>query len=405
MSIRMLGLCLLATAFSLCLHADCSASAPYLGDPVASAPWLADERYTVHASGPLQDVVNTLQEIVGRYISLGTQEELQSPDIQALRTKPVSLSFDNATLADILRSLCSQAGLVVEIMADTGPRPDIYLEPGDPAKDCRPTARAGDYTLRVLEVELGRGIRFHAGQPSAVKLPSRGSVELHLQVWPRSTDAAHRLAGLGIEATAVPDDGPLIASTPQPNRLPFNPTTGLLLAGQPIAHGYVVLTAPSPSATRLTRLTGKLFLFSQVQVDNIKLRPADLHRTIAQQDCSVRLDAWDLRDNRFTVKLQVTTPLLPGVSDDPGFAHCGLEAVLVREDGRRIYLTTRSVSTGQDPRPFVTDRVYDFPPWPTRGPNAPALKAEDIDYLLVSIVRTGPVDKTIPFVIENIPLP
>lgn len=75
------------------------------------APEVDAEKFSIHTSGTLDDVIQTLGMIAGREIR---PYALRRDDMlpEAVRNEPVSLNFDNATLPDILDSLCKQAGVV-----------------------------------------------------------------------------------------------------------------------------------------------------------------------------------------------------------------------------------------------------------------------------------------------------
>jgi RNA polymerase sigma factor (sigma-70 family) len=156
------------------------------------APDLGPEKYTIHASGTLRDMIDALGKLAHRQIWL-TPAPPGAPPTQPPDQTPVALNFDNATLGDILASLCKQAGIVYESQQGSwgSQYPPIILRPGDPAVDGRPVCVLDDYILRLIMISASqsRSATFRWGAATPERPDPQSQLQVTLEVLPRTPEA------------------------------------------------------------------------------------------------------------------------------------------------------------------------------------------------------------------------
>ncbi len=406
MSVRALGLCLLAVALSACL-AD-----PPPPSPAAS---LGPEKYTVHSSGTLRDMVDSLSKLTRRQIRLQTSQGPGAPTTaKPLEDAPVSLNFDNATLDVILLSLCTQAGVIYDVPEGFygSHGPPITLRPGDPAVDGRPTCVLDDYILRVTRVVAAqsREADFRWGSASAEKPALASYLQITLQVTPRSPEAALRLAGVQTEARAVANAGDPIQSEAHMPRGFFSPMQRDPWGGGGIQPTQISLPLPDPAATVLTRLEGSLTCFSEVKVTEIKIPPdsgggpggSPEGKTFTEDDVKATVKTWKLEGTSLRVEIDAECPPLPHEPSQFWLPRDWLKADLLGADGRQAGLSSSGYSGVGKIKMQFQFGLQPLVQTPEGTPQPPPIVP---DVLVVTFYRTGPADKIVPFVIENIPLP
>jgi hypothetical protein len=383
------------------------------GPAPSSAPYLGEAKYTVHLAGSLKNVLDDLGKIVGRLIFLPPQNgggngEPSKGDVM------VKLDFDDATLDQMLLSVCKQAGVVYDAPAGGSSndlRMPISLRMGDPQVDPRPTTQVGDYVVRVTSVfvHIARGRRLNWGQAAPEKPEVQAETIVGLGITAQTRDAAEKLAGIGGHYLATPDQGaPLeygagnvpgyfYAISNVPNAIDRTATTQL------------TLPAPAPEATKLVRLEGTLVLYSTVKVTEMKITPDAVGQTFQQDDVTLTEKSWKVEGQQLTVELEGKVPALPrkpGIIS--GYNRQTQTAVLVAKDGREITGAGGYGSYGGSNQEYRLSFMLDTPAAghaPGAGGPAGAPGPFVADYLRLTFVREGDADVTVPFVIENIPLP
>ena len=201
--------------------------------PLEGAEALGNEKFTVHLEGLLTDVLEKLSKLTKKRILLEDAEEVgprakpggpapvgaeppvgggppvggkpPGPKPAGKGVVPVKLDFENATLAEILTSVCEQAGVIGEV---EGARV-VRLREGDPNIDPRPTADLGDYVLHITEVGISseRKYTLERGTPLADAPEVSGSLGLSLAISSKSAQADLLLAGIGSDYKATTDMG------------------------------------------------------------------------------------------------------------------------------------------------------------------------------------------------------
>ncbi len=381
-----------------------------LADPPrpSSAPDLGPDKYTIHTSGTLHDIVEALSKLTHRqiWINRGIGRGVPpAPTPNGLEDTPVSLNFDNATLDTILLSLCTQAGLVYEVQQGYYglQSPPLALRPGDPTVDSRPTCVLDDYTLRVLRVvnTRSRETDFRWGTTQPDRPDEAANLQVTVEVTPHSPDAALRLAGLGQEARGIPDVGAPVTLGSDRNRFYQSMIQHDPLGGgsfQPLTLG---LPLPGPEATVLKRLEGSLALFSEVKVTELRIPPGSEGQTFTKDDVTATVRAWKMEGDTLRVEVDATCPSLPREPNQPWYQDGWQTVALVGKDGR--HAMPQSSSWGGGPQVKL---AFTFSLTSRQGP--PDVAGEppiEPEAFVATFYRTGPPNKTVPFVFENIPLP
>jgi hypothetical protein len=360
-------------------------------DPAASALYLGPRTYSIHVAGTAQDAVEELRKVAGhRFGFMGAKRDQPTPN----ETAPVSLDFTDATLDKILLSLCEQAKLVYGL---TGEADNIVLRPGDINVDSRPTAVLDDYTVRVNRVYLGSGI--------SVKMrwggPAYGGDESHvmnvdLEVTARTPEARRLFGGIDTGIKATTDTGDVLQINKRGVAYPRSLRVLCFgLEGAPLTiNCHPQLEGPREGPTELASLAGALQLYSEVKATEIRIEPDSVGKTFTQDDCAATVESWEADPYCLAVTLKEKHPLRP---DDPRTREnpnddCHL-AALVLKDGREV----PSMETSQERVYAGEDGAYSV--------RFNFRVVPDIAYLRLTVLRRGPADKTLPFVVEHIPLP
>jgi hypothetical protein len=248
------------------------------------------------------------------------------------------------------------------------------------------------------------------------------SLQVALEVIPKTLDAGRRLAGIDHKMTAVTDGGVALQvdtrqlGAPDYYRLPEGGcgegAVGTGVLARPLRPPQYVQFPPLPAGVhRLARLEGSLRLFSDVRITELKI-PADSQgQTLKQGDITLTVKSWrkSTENGGYLVILDAQIPDLP-VRDllDARYAgRCQPSVVLVGRDGREYlgYASLDSYNYGTSAKVQLHCVVtLDTRRWQT-PPARPDAGTFEPDHLLVSILRRGDADKTVPFVLENIPVP
>ena len=202
----------LVSLLALTLTAACCFAADTATPP--SGPYLGDVKYTVHLDGMLADILPQLGKITNRQITLAPPPKGEEPAKGLGKGgTPVSLNFDNSTLDRILMGLCKQVGLVYRL--SFGNR--IELIEGDPEVDPRPTVQVGAYTIRLIgcSVQNSRGYSLAWGKPFPETPNATGTLQVQLEVVPRTAEATQALLGLSPTCSATTDTGQALPASPR----------------------------------------------------------------------------------------------------------------------------------------------------------------------------------------------
>ena len=374
-----------------------------------SAPAIGDTEVSLKAAGTLVEVLQAIAKASGKTITYdpgaGAAGE---PD----RSKsPVHITAWRVPLQLILLSICQQAGLVYEWPAAEGGA-GIVLHSGDQKLDSRPTAVVGDYVVRVTFVRArgNREFTFRWGEGEPKLAPLNRYLTLGLSVTTKIPGATRLLAGLRRSYTITPDIGPVTewGKDAWPGWfIFFEPNWG------DDANRFQHEDLPYPGqATKIARLEGALALFSTVKVTEVKVLPDRVGQIFTQDDVSVTVKSWSVNPSGLVMQVVAQALPLPHDKRYDGYYGCDRQtAALVLKDGREIagFNQTYLVKGGKDmglsfgfgtgvPAPGAEGGAGG-------GPVVPLFTPEQIDYLRLTFYRGGDADKTVPFVLENIPLP
>ena len=396
--------------------------------PLEGAAALGDEKFTVHLDGLLTDVLKALSKTTKREIWLqGAREpgEPQPPGAKPVTRKgmekataPVKLDFDNAPLAEILGSVCKQAGVIGEV----DDAEHVRLREGDPNLDARPTANVGDYVLRVDKVtyncERTYTLERGAGVPEAPE--ETGSLELHLGITSKSPQADQLLAGIGLTVKATTDLGGTLKPDREPD--PEDPPDamepierhGAEASPMPLDHVPDLRFAqPPPGVKKLTRVEGILYLYSTVKTTELKLPLAEKGKASRQDDVAVTIvlgkgavPEMPPGVEMMQLDLEVDAPALPGAPKPRRQMDRStqFDAVLVGKDGARRRGMDAPLAIAWTESKTQHKAFWFFLTEFRAAPDVKAAKFEP-DYLLLTVRRGGPADKKLPFVFENVPVP
>lgn len=360
----------------------------------SSAPRLGPRTYTITFTGSVEEALQELR--------LLTQVYLERPSGDAANI-PVVLDFKNATLDAILLSLCEQAGLVYD--AEGGGQ-YIRLRPGDLHADPRPTALVDDYVVRVTDVTVNsrRSQRFRWGQPEPDPPEYYDGIQVTLSVAARTEEALAYLAGLDGAATAQTDTGETLRAPEGlvmwfPQAFRFGGSETLL-----IRETSVNLPPAPQAATELRSLQGALRLYSTVKTQVFQLSPDDLGLARENDDVTAKLLKWDLTPTALALAVEVSAPPLAAPArtvawHGHGF---GVTAALMDAEGKEVGRLTSTGASG-DGKTMRCEFQFSLitPRFDAVAPAPPA----QAHHALLTVVRRGPADRTLPFVLHSIPLP
>lgn len=145
-----------------------------------------------------------------------------------------------------------------------------------------------------------------------------------------------------------------------------------------------------------------------MQVTELRIPPDSEGQTFEQDDVQVTVGAWKWQEGTLVVNLTAQVLRLP-IATGSSASDNWHTAALVTKDGRR-QVAPMQICGGEEGNLQLAYRFSLPPPPPAGGgaagpvPNPPT----EIDYLRLTLVRIGSGDKTlktVPFVIENMPLP
>jgi hypothetical protein len=358
----------------------------------AGAAWVGEAKITLVATGALYDVLRTLSKAAGREIRYNTG--VAQPGGRDLSFSQVHLNANGTPLQQVLLGICKELGLVYEL--GEGPYGLIDLLPGDWAVDGRPSGVAGDYTVRITFISVGvnRQSTFHLGAPEPVTTRTNRFVYLKLMVNAQTAEAGRLLAGVSQTYTVTPDQG-------APEKYGENNPAGSYAAFTPgWGNEAVRFTQLSPDflpgATKQIRLEGRLALFSTVKATEVHVAPASAGQTVTQEDVSVTVQSWKPEAGHLVVRSTVSAPSL---THKPAPGGEWVTAAIVQKDGREVAGRTGYVgSSGKDRNLYCGFGG-------AGGAEGADPDPATIDYLRLIFYRAGDADKSVPFVLENIPLP
>lgn len=381
------------------------------GAPLPGAPPLGGEKYSIHAAGVLKDIIQQLMKLTGRQIYLQGGPPPAGGEPVDKGNAPVGLNLDNATLDQIMAEVCKQAGVVYEVQPGGwgGQGAPISLRPGDPTLDSRPTVEAGDYLLRVVTVSIqsGRNLNFRWGEAAPAPAQVYKSTQIRVEATAKTVDASRALAGINSKVKGLPDKG-------DPMEVGGQGPTGYIMPFWDYGgdrsgmsrQTSINLPAPPEGATKLTRLEGNLMLYSTVKVTEVRVSPDSEGQVFKQDDVTATVTSWKLDQGNLQVGMTIQAPALPVPDNTPRYGNLGPVAALVTKDGKEM----RAMGSGGG-GPDTWKVTYNFrmtapPPPGPRAANQPVPpEPVEIDYLRVTLVRTGAADKTLPFVFTDLPLP
>jgi hypothetical protein len=380
-------------------------------------PPLGDEKYTVHLAGMANDVVAALSKKTGRqiYLQIGRPEGGNAGPDKGPAVTPVTLDYDDTPLDVILTALCRQAGLVYTVQDWNR---SISLREGDPDIDSRPTADAGDYIVRAISSTFSLNRSYELGWGAVVPESSRvnQSLSIGLEIAGKTPDADLRLAGVDSAVTASTDKGGALTATargwgPDASFIPVR--RGDMGWGGPGFGGPMPMlqfAAPPAGVRALTKVQGSLRVFTVVKVTDVKLKPGVEAQPVTVDDVAVTVRLWKQEGDITRVGLEVVAPSVSKRARDYYFSDRRVFTLVAKDGRKRRGMVTSSGSTDGtyktevrfDPR-YNEWGFVDAPQLPAPGGAAPA--AFEPDYLLFSFTRYGDPDKSVPFVLENVPVP
>lgn len=357
----------------------------------SSAPWLGDQPYSIQFEGKLRDALIAVERLGGRrviYRQPGPQEGMTAP-VDMERT--VRLQFEQATLDQILLSLCEQAGVVYDVAGDMR---SVMLRRGNPRLDPRPVEVVDQYALRVSRVTIllttALTLRWGEPPPREPTLTDRLNVTLDLDA--RSPELFARIGGFDPMLRGTTDTGLVLA----PDESMLRQSGDLLPSfSRPNFLGITVnvgLPAPPEGPRMLTTLEGKLRLHSDVKLTQVRLEPDSAGKAITEDDVTVTVRQWNQGQNNLTVNLEEKHPLPPRDPQQrtPQFSDLHW-AVAVGKDGREA-VAQQPIRPGSPDRDGAYRLNFMF-------------FARDVDHVLLTVARRGPADLEVPFALRNIPLP
>jgi hypothetical protein len=357
----------------------------------------------------LKDVLDALSKLTNRQVDLfGYPKQDEAPGKSLIDTR-IKLDFDNAPLADILLSICKQAGLVYGLVKCAGGPGSlgapIWFRPGDMSIDSAATAVLDDYVLRTGGATVTRERMSSSGWGMPIeRRPLREQMEMFVEVIPRSPDAALCLLGLDYQVKVFPDAGAALTGIP---RFPYDQDerdpSGRSLAQS----GVIRFEAPDPRATMLTRLEGGLSVLQSIKATEVRVTADSEGQTFSGEDIVVTVRSWKSQF-RLTIDMDVNCPpLKSAVANVRPIAW--VAAVLVDHEGRRVYPFPPHqggpIAYWSDEQTKVSlmfpTTWYTTTGRQSRGTESPYVP----EALLLTFYRSPGDRKTVPFVISNIPLP
>ncbi len=394
MSVRGVAVFLLTLTLPPCLHADPSTSAPSLGT----------KEFTVHFRGTLFDALAELQRLSGCIFSIDDIPGAR-PAGEPLSLAHVELDFDGATLGKILLSICKQVGGVYRMSGDSPEVPEyIWMNPGDPDLDARPTAVLDGYLVRVVFVTATRtqDTAFPWGEAlPEFRDPERG-LDVVVEVVPQSAQAGLALAGLDVYARAHPDVG---APLERPNARPGE-YFGLQQddPGDPgRTHLEVwVLPAADQTATSLRQLESALILYSWARKTEIRIPAGSEGKSFTADDVTVTVTKWHVENGSVKIGIDAAMPALPQDAPLAKRARAWMAAAFPGADGK----DHQALGVRFDPQRQHFVYPMSFTPPRAAAPTGGAQPTiVEPDHVLLTFYRSGPPSVRVPFVLENIALP
>ncbi|MBU0610573.1 MAG: hypothetical protein KKI08_22005 [Armatimonadetes bacterium] len=363
--------------------------------PVESAPWVGSAPITVHFKGTLRAALAELErqshvEICGPFRRVSSHKsEPFAPSVA------VRLDGESAPLNRMLLSLCRQAGLVYVVY--TNQNPYLFVRQGDLNLDSRPTARCGEYRVRVRSVtrSWSRKRDLQAGPPLVTGQAAAEGLSLNLETEARTQPAALRVGGVDPTLRLTFDRGPACEATAggyKGSRFKFvslfNCSYGRQLST--VAAADLSLPPPPPGASMIRRLEGKLWLYPDARATTLHIPAASEGRTVQQDGVTVMVSKW--RHAAGAVQVELTFQFAAGGGFSSGLDRDRdwVTAELYGQDGRKFDGAGGGGPLGADGLQYR----YVF----SGGTSDP-------DHLELHVLRRPPADRAVPFAIEGVPLP
>ena len=406
--------------------------------PVLKGPWLGTGKFTIHFAGMVSDAIEVIRRETGRQINISYGRGGEGDAGGGKAVLPITLDFDDATLDVILLSLCKQAGFVYQVQNGGS---YIELREGDPTVDSRPAAEAGDYTIRVTgaQVQVSRSYTMGWG----LALPDAPRVNeylnLNVDISAKTPEAERFLAGIERKVTATTDKGTLLTPAMREGGPEMDGAFNPIQRNEGMGRGYgpamyiqpLQLPVPPNGVRKLAKVEGTLRLFSQVKTTEVKLKPVAEGQTATTEDVTATLKSWKQEGDLCRATVDLNCPPLAKGPNRGYFQGDRRAVILVAKDGRRCGANSSGESGGNG----VTTLTLQFNPRSNRGrgmvldgpgmgpvpppppaapgaapavpatPGAAAAPAFEPDYILITVTRYGDTDKTVPFVLENVPVP
>ena len=398
MLIRSVFLCLLAFTVTVA-HAEPAYSIGYV------LTLHAFDTYTIHASGTFREILPTLRATIRREFLVANELTHPPHGRPSVFDKPVSLSFDGVTLDDILFSLCKQLGAVYYANGQNGDYPGAYVQlvPRDPLVDARPCATIDGFTIVVEEVSRVENAltAFEWGMPAPATTGGT-ELDLSLSIRPHTRGALLALLGLDAHATAFPDHGPAIIGKGRGafRQEPLPPFHDEAL-GMPAS---IILPLGRQHPSVLRRVEARLALTSLVSMVQLHIPPDAVGKTFTQDDISVTVEAAHATPTELRLEIAPRRPQAPPGTRYPSTWGGFDLADVIYKDGRSAvtWIVDNNFDSGHQVLTYVLPRQIKAPP--AKG-FTPIVESAEPTELLLTYIRTGPSDRTVPFVLENIPLP
>jgi hypothetical protein len=262
----------------------------------------------------------------------------------------------------------------------------VTLRLGDMRLDRRAAAELEDYIVRIRGARLGGRRSFAWGQAAPVDDPWGSCLQLDARVEAKSPDAFVALDGIASGAAATTELGEAVSS------VEGGGGAGTHDLGVCIHDAVVALAYPRLGTKSLACLEGSLALASQVTATQFDLKPQE-GETAEKDGVKLTVSKCETMEGMYWPGVRCLVVGLDAVCDDLGAQKPGPMA-------RRPEYTLSVV--GKDGR--VTPPGLFFLPGRYEPIALPDGKFEP-EQLRVTVLRFGPSDKLLPFVIRDIALP
>ena len=372
---------------------------------LATGPPLGGAKYTIHAHGSFASVIEQLNRVCPPWRLAEAPADGQPPGGDpAVVNAPVSLDFDNASLKDIVVSICHQAGLVCEVL-DGGYHDYyndyvLYLRPGDIDRDPRPVVELPDDFVRVDEVSArpDEELRQPQGAPGG-NTPQKGALYLEFAMVPKTLAAALADPRLSPDLTVITDTSktlPADGGRGYSDKSPIDPLSPFPRMA------YAFLPLPARAAKVLRRIEGGLCLPKRVDISTVRVPPDSVGETLTNGDMKLRVNSWKVEGSTLKAVFAVDVPVPGRDTWKPPFGRDRLAVVLVAKDGSRYPCVAIKTIWSTWPQMIVTCSIPVALYSPNEGRTRPPIPVACVE---VTFARRSEEEIVVPFVLENVPLP